>query len=78
MVVGIHLTAKKEKKTHTQKKTTTNKQKKEKRKQKKKKKKNTCLSLFDMVVLNIFNSEINAFQVHAMAYVSLYPFSQSY
>ena len=41
-------------------------------------KKETCLSLFDMVVLNIFNSEINAFQVHAMDYVSLYTFSQSY
>ena len=48
------------------------------KKKKKKKKKKTCLSLFDMVVLNIFNSEINAFQVHAMDYVSLYPFSQSY
>ena len=39
---------------------------------------NSRLSIFDMVVLNIFNSEINAFQVHAMTYVSLYPFSQSY
>ena len=29
-----------------------------------------------MVVLNIFNSEINAFQVLAMDYVSLYPFYQ--
>ena len=49
-----------------------------KKQQQTKKKKKTCLSLFDMVVLNIFNSEINAFQVHAMDYVSLYPFSQSY
>ena len=73
MVVGIHLTKKKTKKTTT---TTTTKKKKKKKKNEKKKK--TCLSLFDMVVLNIFNSEINAFQVHAMDYVSLYPFSQSY
>ena len=41
-------------------------------------KKRASLSLFDMVVLSIFNSEINAFRVHAMDYVSLYPFSRSY
>ena len=69
MVVGIHLTAKKKKKIEKQKK---------KKHQTNKKRKKKCLSLFDMVVLNIFNSEINAFQVHAMDYVSLYPFSQSY
>ena len=66
MVVGIHLIAKKQQQQQQQQ---TNKTKKEKK---------TCLSLFIMVVLNIFNSEINAFQVHAMDYVSLYPFSQSY
>ena len=72
MVVGMHLTAKNNNNNNK-------KKKKEKKKEKKKnKKKKTCLSLFDMVVLNIFNSEINAFQVHAMDYVSLYPFSQSY
>ena len=67
MVVGMHLTAKKKTKKNKQKKNNNNN-----------KKKKTCLSLFDMVVLNIFNSEINVFQVHAMDYVSLYPFSQSY
>ena len=70
MVVRLHLTAKKTKKNNNNKKKTKNKQTK--------KEKKTCLSLFDMVVLNIFNNEINAFQVHAMDYVSLYPFYQSY
>ena len=49
-----------------------------KKKKKKQTKKKTCLSFSNIVVLNMFNSEINAFQVHAMDYVSLYPFSQSY